>query len=263
MLRLYHGANSVCSIKVRLVLAEKDLEWEGHHVDLPKGEQFTPEFLRVNPRAIVPVLDHDGTLIHESSVISEYLDGLSTHNPLMPDSPVLQARTRTWGLYTLEYHESVSTLTFSSYQRKMLLAKPADELERRWASMPDKTRVNRLKDLVANGGKSEYVPVAMGRLARMCAEMEAALTQTTWLMGDRYSLADALVTAYFFRIECVGLSRLWESRYPLVTKWYARIKDRPSFGTAINPWLDEDAIEKIKQAGRETFLADDTLAAFL
>ena len=45
MLTLYHGANSVCSIKARIVLTEKQLEWEGRHVDLPKGEQFHPDYL--------------------------------------------------------------------------------------------------------------------------------------------------------------------------------------------------------------------------
>ena len=80
MLALYHGANSVCSIKVRIVLKEKNLEWESRHVDLPKGEQFTPTYLAINPRAIVPVLNHDGILIYESSVICEYLDALSKYN---------------------------------------------------------------------------------------------------------------------------------------------------------------------------------------
>ena len=56
MLTLYHGANSVCSIKARIVLAEKQLEWEGRHVDLPKGEQFHPDYLQINTRSIVPVL---------------------------------------------------------------------------------------------------------------------------------------------------------------------------------------------------------------
>ena len=44
MLTLYHGANSVCSIKVRLVLDEKQLDWTGKHIDLPKGEQFSDAF---------------------------------------------------------------------------------------------------------------------------------------------------------------------------------------------------------------------------
>ena len=154
MLVLYHGANSVCSVKVRIVLAEKDLAWDSHHIDLPGGEQFQPEFLAVNPRAIVPVLDHDGSLVHESTVISEYLDGLSAHNPLLPTDPLLQAKTRRWGVYTLEYHDSVNTLTFSSYQREMLLAKPPQELAARWAAMPDQIKARKLQDLVANGGNS-------------------------------------------------------------------------------------------------------------
>ena len=59
MLLLYHGANSVCSVKVRIVLAEKGLAWEGRHIDLPKGEHLAEAYLKINPRAVVPVLDHD------------------------------------------------------------------------------------------------------------------------------------------------------------------------------------------------------------
>ena len=263
MLTLYHGANSVCSIKVRLVLHEKQLDWTGRHIDLPKGEQFSEEFLAINPRAIVPVLDHDGRLIHESSVICEYIDGLSPHNPLMPEDPVARARTRTWGIYTLEYHDSVNTLTFGSYQRRMLLAKPAKELEARWKSIPDPIKVRKLKDLVANGVASVYVPVALGKLARMCAEMDTALADGPWLTGDRYSLADALVTAYFYRIDCIGLSGLWESRYPRTTAWFRRIQARESLMQATAPWLDEAEISRIRDIGKEVFLADDRFAAYL
>ena len=263
MLILYHGANSVCSIKVRIVLAEKALAWEGRHIDLPKGEQFHPDFLKVNPRAIVPVLDHDGVLIRESSVISEYLDGLSAHNRLLPDDLVAQARTRIWGLNTLEYHDSVNTLTFSSYQRQMLLAKPAEELQARWDAMPDKIRVRKTLDLMEHGAGSEYVPVALSRLQRMCAEMEDSLADGDWLMGADYGLADALVTAYFFRLDCIGLERLWESRFPRVTDWYRRVAARPSLDAATAPWLDAAAIDRIRQVGRKTFIEDAEFPDFL
>jgi glutathione S-transferase len=106
----------------------------------------------------VPVLDHDGVLIHESSVISEYLDGLSAHNRLLPTDAVAQARTRIWGLNTLEYHDSVNTLTFSSYQRQMLLAKSPEELQARWDAMPDKIRVRKTLD-----------PDGAWRAVRLCA----------------------------------------------------------------------------------------------
>ena len=54
MLTLYHGANSVCSIKVRLVLHEKQLDWTGRHIDLPKGEQFSEKFLKIAKKLFLP-----------------------------------------------------------------------------------------------------------------------------------------------------------------------------------------------------------------
>ena len=263
MLKLYHGANSVCSIKVRIVLDEKDIPWESHHIDLPKGQQFTPEFVAVNPRSFVPVLDHDGVILRESSVICEYIDQLSETNKLMPDAPADQAKTRIWGTQCLEYHDSVNTLTFASYQRAMLLAKPKDELAKRWASMPDQLRAAKMQDLVEKGAQSAYVPVALSRMARLAAEVNEDLAKSPWLMGEAYSLADAMLTSYFFRTECVGLAGLWETRYPRTTDWYNRIKKRRSFGASINPWLNEEEMAKILAAGQDTFLSSDKFANYL
>lgn len=263
MLKLYHGSNSVCSVKVRIVLEEKRIEWESHHVDLPKGEQFSASFLEINPRSFVPVLVDGAFVLRESSVICEYIDHLSDVNPLLPKSIQDQARTRVWGTQCIEYHDSVNTLTFASYQRSMLLEKPQDELEERWKSMPDQIRANKLKDLVKNGGASEYVPIALQRMARLAKEVNNELTHSKWLIGDEYSLADAMLTAYFFRAECLGLEGLWETRYPSTTEWYSRIKNHPSFKLAINPWLSESEMVKIKIAGQQEFLSDSRFSNYV
>lgn len=258
MLLLYHGANSVCSVKVRIVLAEKGLAWEGRHIDLPKGEHLAEAYLKINPRAVVPVLDHDGVLIRESTVICEYLDGLDNAVRLVPAERLAQARMRIWGVNTAEYHDSVNTLTFASFQRRMLLAKTPEELAARWAAMPDKIRVRKTLDLMEHGADSVFVPVAFNRLQRMCAEMEAALGAHDWLLGTDYSLADAMLTAYVFRLHCLGMQPLWESRYPRVTDWVARVMARPSWQGATAPWLDPAEIARITAIGRDTF----TKAAF-
>ena len=49
-------------IKVDLVL-----------VDLFKGEQNSPNFLKLNPNHKVPVLEHDGFVLWESYAIMQYL----------------------------------------------------------------------------------------------------------------------------------------------------------------------------------------------
>ena len=55
MIRLYDYPDCPFCQKVRVVLAEKDLEFEKLLVDLHKGEQKAPEFLKLNPYVKVPV----------------------------------------------------------------------------------------------------------------------------------------------------------------------------------------------------------------
>src|ERR1043166_10260290 len=88
MIELYHDNLSVCAQKVRIVLAEKNLPWTNHHRNLAAAEHLTPEFKKMNPRGVVPVLVHDGNVIVESSVICSYLDEAFPNPPLMPKDPV-------------------------------------------------------------------------------------------------------------------------------------------------------------------------------
>lgn len=65
MIELYHHGSSVCSAKVRFVLMEKGLAWTGHYLDILAGEHFQPEYLKLNPNAVVPTLIHDGEVLIE------------------------------------------------------------------------------------------------------------------------------------------------------------------------------------------------------
>jgi glutathione S-transferase len=81
VLELYHHGSSACAAKVRFALAEKQLDWTGHYVDILRGDQFSADFLAVNPKAVVPVLVHDGMVIRESTVICEYAEEVFPENP--------------------------------------------------------------------------------------------------------------------------------------------------------------------------------------
>ena len=72
MLELYHAAPSVCSVKVRVGLAEKKLQWQSKPIALDKGEQFSPSYLELNPNGVVPTLVNDGFVVTESSVCLLY-----------------------------------------------------------------------------------------------------------------------------------------------------------------------------------------------
>ena len=97
-LKLYQFAASGNSRIVRLVLEEKGLPFERVNIDVTKGENRTPEFLKLNPRGKVPVLIHStpagDVLISESSVINEYLEEVFPHPPLMPTTAAKRAHVR-------------------------------------------------------------------------------------------------------------------------------------------------------------------------
>ena len=96
MLILYDGTTSVCAIKVRLTLAEKGLAFQSRTLDLRKGDQFDPDYLKLNPGAVVPTLLDGDEVITESSVIMQYLEDISPDPTLLPASP-RTARGCGWG----------------------------------------------------------------------------------------------------------------------------------------------------------------------
>ncbi len=65
MLKLYTAQNSICTQKVFLTLIEKGLDWESEYIDLFKNEQYRPEYLRLNPKGVVPTLIYDGHAVIE------------------------------------------------------------------------------------------------------------------------------------------------------------------------------------------------------
>jgi len=96
MLTLYHNDMSVCAAKVRTALAAKKLDWNGVHLDLRRGDAQEPEYLKLNPNAVVPTLVHDGRVITESTVICEYVDDQWPDQPLKPRDSFGRAQMRLW-----------------------------------------------------------------------------------------------------------------------------------------------------------------------
>ena len=96
MLKIYSYHNSICTQKVFITLAEKGLSYETKNVDLFTNEQYKPEYLKINPKGVVPALDHDGRIIIESSLICEYVDDICPDPSLVPADPFDRARMRLW-----------------------------------------------------------------------------------------------------------------------------------------------------------------------
>jgi glutathione S-transferase len=118
--------------KMRIYLAEKGLDLPVKQLDLRAGEQRTPEFLKKNPFAGVPILElDDGTVIVESLAIMEYLEEIYPNPPLIGADPVTRALVRMWerrieiGVYLPASRMVLSKGEVSEHARKTLVARLA------------------------------------------------------------------------------------------------------------------------------------------
>lgn len=233
MLMLYHASHSTCSQKVRLVLHEKGLKFDDVKLDLAKKDQLKPEYLTINPNGVVPTLVDDGTPIIESSVICEYLDEkFREPSQLMPEDLVARARTRAWMHYIEEV--AVPAIRVPSFNRAFLY-RFADLDQKRWEDEQMNVRKVR-KELFQNMGSPKGftradVDKALGELEETCRRMHESIKDTggPWIMGKNFSLVDVLVMPSIDRMADLGLSYVWETKHPNVTKWYEALQARPSF----------------------------------
>ncbi|CAL5402323.1 unnamed protein product [Camellia sinensis] len=85
-------------MRVKIALAEKEIEYESREEDLSNK---SPLLLKMNPvNKQIPVLIHNGKPVCESLIIIQYMDEVWNHkSPLLPSDPYQRAHARFWGDY--------------------------------------------------------------------------------------------------------------------------------------------------------------------
>ncbi|HBK06100.1 MAG TPA: glutathione S-transferase [Acetobacteraceae bacterium] len=197
---LYHLPLSPYARKVRLVLAEKRLPFE---LRVEKVWERREEYLELNPAGTVPTLVEDnGLVIPDSSVICEYLDEAYPDSSLM--GRTLAERIEVRRLACWFDGKFAAEVTNNLYGEKYLR-----RLTRRGNPDPGAIRTG----YTALRYHLDYI----GWLAET----------RKWLAGSALSLADFAAAAHLSTLDFIG--ELDWSISPPAKDWYARMKSRPSF----------------------------------
>jgi len=251
MLALYHNDMSSCAQKVRLCLAEKGLEWESRHLSLRAAEHQQEWYVKLNRRAVVPTLIHDDKVVPESNVINEYLDEQFSDPPLMPSDPFGRAEVRLWTKQLDEdIHDAcIAILSFGIAFRQQYLDR-GEAGKIMLEQIPSIIKRERRRDVIEKGVDSVHFRIAVARMEQLLDDMQDALNRHQWLVGDRYSIADAAFTPYVARLEHLNILGMIDNR-PQVVEWYSRIKARPSYHEGIGKWENADYLKLMKSRGAE------------
>ncbi|MGZ0782587.1 glutathione S-transferase family protein [Pseudomonas saponiphila] len=129
-MRLYYHPISTCSRRVLMTAQCLGIQLDLVLVDLVKGQQNSPEFLKLNPNHRVPVLEHDGFVLWESYAIMQYLADMVADQTIYPISPRSRADINRWLFWCGQYFmPGVAILNWENSIKKMIGIGPADPLE--------------------------------------------------------------------------------------------------------------------------------------
>jgi glutathione S-transferase len=196
MLKLYDYPDCPFCQKTRVVLAEKDLEYEKAFVDLRKQEQKSAEFLRMNPYGKVPVLVDEDEVIYDSTIINEYLEEEYPLPRLMPEDSQGRARVRLLEDYCDNSFIPPTTMLLAQ------LRKPQAE--------QDVQRVEQARE----------------ELRRCLYFLCDKLDGNEHLVGHEFTLADAAFAPRMMVLGRLGFE--FEPALAPVQAWLDRIRSRPS-----------------------------------
>ncbi|MEM7082979.1 MAG: glutathione S-transferase family protein [Pseudomonadota bacterium] len=260
MLELYHHGSSVCAAKVRFALAEKGVEPDKmHYIDILNGEQFAPEYLKINPKAVVPALIHDEKIVNESTLICEYIDEVFPGETLIPSEPYARTQMRLWTKAVDEQlHPACGELTFVCCHRHIVMRLGKDKLAEFLASTPDQSVTSRWKqrkqEIVRLGFDAPGIDATIRLYDSYLEKMDKALSGSSWLVGETFTLADVGLTPYVNRLDMLNMSGMWrDDRFPNVEDWFDRIKAKPNFKSAFLDWCPEQLTNDLKTFGTQSW----------
>lgn len=206
-MKFYDCATAPSPRRARMVIAEKRIELETVEVDLRSGQQFSEDFMSVNPGCTVPVLvTDDGESLCENASIVRYLEALYPDPPLLGTSPIEQARVAEW-VWRSEFEGLISVME--------VLRNTSKSMKDR--ALPGPDPVSQIPELAERG---------MLRGQRFFKTLDKRLSDTPWLAGDTFSFAD--ITAFVTVEFGAWVKMIPGDELEALAKWRDACKARPS-----------------------------------
>ena len=185
MLTLY-GAKMSRAFRVLWLLREIGIPFEHVETEFLDGSSRRPEFLVINPNGRVPAIDDDGVLMFESMAINLYL-AKKYRTALSAEGLLEEGLATQWSFWAI--CETEKALLFAAFNR--LLFAEADRSEAEAA-------------------------IAIAHVQRPLAVIERRLTETPFLLGDRFTVADLNVASV---LALMLVLQVEIEAYPALKAW--------------------------------------------
>lgn len=188
--------------KVGIMLEECGLDYRTILMDLPRGEQFDAQFLRISPFAKIPaIVDHDGA----SGPVSVFESGA-----------ILLYLANKKGRYSIPSHTPGKDVHEWLFWQAAHLGPAAGQLSYFRNYAPERIE--------------HAIERHLGEYRRCIRMVEKRLGDRSFLLGE-YSIVDMMIFPWIFIARNLGVNL---AEFPQVARWRAEIKARPAVIRAID-----------------------------
>jgi len=206
-MKLFDCSTAPSPRRVRIFAAEKRLELDIIQVDLGSGEQFGAEFRAINPDCIVPVLElDDGTHITEVTAICHYLEDFQPEPTLFGIGAAERATAVMWNAKAEQQGLSAMADAFRNVAKGL-----------QGRAVPGPENYEQIPELAERGRR---------RVAAFFEKLDTRLTQTEFLAGERFTIAD--ITALVLVDFAARLKIVIDDGAVDLQRWYDSVAARPS-----------------------------------
>jgi maleylacetoacetate isomerase len=211
-LQLYTFWRSQAAYRVRIALHLKGLDFEPHVIDLLKGDQYKPDYKKINPASVIPTLiDGDRRLV-QSLAILEYLEETHPNPPILPSNAFDRAHSRALGhLVAMEAHTLIVPRVRNYLDKELGLDEP--------------TRVKWI---------SHWMNMASDSLEAMLVADDRT---GTFCLGDKPTVADICLVAHF--VSTIMIYKNDVTRWPTAYRIYENCLKLDAF-SATHPLKQPD-----------------------
>lgn len=239
--RLYHIVPSFYSQIARLALAEKGVPFQEviTIAGPPVFDNYQPDYVRLNPNAVIPTFAHGDQIVYEAVEIARYADAHFEGPSLSPADPAARAKMNKWIDRLNEL--PIRVLSYGSFTGRTAKLTEAvnrariSTLQKLRAQNPDLAGIYDAKIKDMEGFMHDVItPEAVAEIRaqayRYLDELDQILAHQDWIVGQSYSLADVVWTVMVARMIMLGIDPL--KNRPHLQAFYERAKARPSFEQA-------------------------------
>jgi len=241
---LHYYPTSYWSRIVSLALAEKGLAPERRVVDITKNASFDPDYLRVNPRGVVPTLvQDDGTVVWDGPTIVRALDVLAAPSlcdgapDYLPELEKLEVMLFSYSVWVLgKRGEKSADILADKVTRAADMAQAHPDLRELY-----ERKGRFFAEFRAKLNDPMYVARRTHEAGALLYRMAESVDTTPWLHGDKFGYADCIAVAALDRFVDLGMLDAWNTQGHALHGYFKRARVRASYRAVYvdDPNVDE------------------------